>query len=60
MVFEGVQVKGSVEETLQLQKMGVLVASGWGSGRLTTSIPVHRKTVGICENIEQLECHSSI
>lgn len=55
MVFEGVQVKGSVEETLQLQKMGVLVASGWGSGRLTASIPVHRKTVKICDSKEQLQ-----
>lgn len=44
MVFEGVQVEGSVEETLQLQKMGVLVSSGRGSGRLAAGIPAHRRT----------------
>ncbi len=44
VVFEGVQVEGSVEETLQLQKMGFLVSSGRGGGRSAASIPAHRTT----------------
>lgn len=44
VVFEGVQVEGSVEETLQLQKMGFLVSSGRGGGRSAAGIPAHRTT----------------
>lgn len=61
VVFEGVQVEGSVEETLQLQKMGVLVSSSRGGGRLTPGIPTHGNTEwAICENIENLVSHDSV
>ena len=44
MVFEGVQVEGSVQETLQLQQVGILASGSRSSSRFTTSIPRHTNT----------------
>lgn len=37
--FEGVQIKGCVQEALQLCQMGFLVARGWSSCWIPASIP---------------------
>lgn len=38
-VLEGVQVKGRVQQALQLRHVGLLVAGGWGCRRVPASVP---------------------